>query len=108
MLTVAELNLHNAPTKSRNAESSSMMLCVKQPLYGSLHALGIDVRKKWMWCRLMPLLLLFHLPFDLCSTTLTWRTSSCANAKCLTRRGSTACGKNVICILERLEYREPA
>jgi hypothetical protein len=74
-----------------------------------LHALGIDVRKKWMCCRLMSLMLLFHLPFNLCSTTLARRTSNCADAKgCRTRRGSTACGKNVICILERLEYREPA
>jgi hypothetical protein len=42
-----------------------MILVLKQPLYGSLHALGIDVRKKWMCCHLMPLLLLFDLAFNL-------------------------------------------
>jgi hypothetical protein len=105
MLTISEFNLHDAPTKSRNLESPS----VKQPPYGSLHALGIDVRKKWVCCCLMSLLLLFHLPFSLCSTTLAQRTSNCADAKGRrTRRGRTACGKNVIGVLERLEYREPA
>jgi hypothetical protein len=39
----------------------------------------IDVHKKWMCC--MPLLLLFHLPFNLYSNTLARRTSNCADAK---------------------------
>jgi hypothetical protein len=82
---------------------------IKQSLYGSLHTLRINIRKKWMYYHLMSLLLLFHLPFNLCSTTLARRTSNCTSAKgCRTGRGSTACGKNVICVLERLEYRDPA
>jgi hypothetical protein len=73
-----------------------------------LYALGIDVREKWMRCRLMPLLL-FHLPFDLRSTTLARRTSNCASVQWYWARwGSTARGKNVIRILERFEYHEPA
>ncbi len=83
---------------------------IKQSLYGSLYALGIDVREKWMCCRLMPLLLLlFHLSFNLRSTTLARRTGNWAGVQWYqTRRGGTARGKNVIRILERFEYHEPA
>jgi hypothetical protein len=46
-----------------------------------------------MCCQLIPLLLLFNLPFYLYSTTLVRRTSNCADANaCLTRRGSIARG----------------
>jgi hypothetical protein len=47
-----------------------------------------DVRKKWMWCYLMFLLLLFRLPFSLCSTTLAWHTRNCAD-----QGGGATCGK---------------
>jgi hypothetical protein len=80
---------------------------VKQPLYGSLHVLSFDIRKKWMCCRLMPLLLLFHLP-NLCSTMLARRPRNYADAKgCRTRGGSTACDKNAIGIFEHREAALP-
>ena len=50
--------------RQQNSETQSRLTRyrVKQPLHGSLHALGIDVRKGWMRCRPMPLLFLFHRP----------------------------------------------
>ena len=63
-----------------------------------------DVRKKWMCCRLMSLLLLFHHDGSAYQVT-----GNCVDSKgCWTKQGGNTCGKNVICILERLKYHEPA
>ena len=43
---------------------------------------------------------------NLCSAMLARRTSNCKGRR--TRWDSIVCGKNVICILKRLEYHEPA
>jgi hypothetical protein len=56
------------------------MIHIKQLVYDSLHALR-NVRKKWVSYRLMPPLSLFHLAFNLCSTTLAQRTGNCADDK---------------------------
>jgi hypothetical protein len=53
----------------------------------------IDVRKKWMWRHLMFLLLLFRLPFNLCSTTLVRHTRNCADARGADQAGGATCGK---------------